>query len=408
MGHIGLTADITERKRSEAALRESEERFRIMADSCPIGIWVTDPQGGTRFINRMYREFCGLTSEATDENEWRSLIHPDDAPEFFHALEGSIREHTPFHSERRSRRADGDWRWIESDAMARFSPDGEFLGLVGTSKDITERRQTEEALQHSEEKFRQFAENIREVFWMMNTAGTEILYISPAYVEIWGRTRQSLYENPMDWMNAIHPDDRARAHESFKQQFQGENVDSEYRIRTPNGQEKWILDRAFPIRDHDGQVIRIGGIAEEITERKGYERELIHAREGADAANRAKSRFLANMSHEIRTPMNGVIGMNQLLLDTDLTHEQRHYIEVARSSGQTLLTLIDDILDLSKIEAGKMALARPGHREGAAPRSKRLRGHSTVAVRRCSASAPGAHQSHLQCHQVHQPGESLG
>jgi len=482
--------NITELKRTEEALRESEERFRVMADGCPIGIWVTDQDGGTRFINRTYRDFCGIGSQELDRNEWKLMLHPDDTPEFVGAFQHALKEHTPFKAEQRSRRADGEWRWVESYAEPRFSSAGEFLGLVGTSKDITdrkqdqealqfqqsliraildvspdgilvmndenrivlynkllqhiwrvpgipdslpdltigeslppmlsapfdrlkdpdafakrvrelnddpdatdhceielregrtierystslrsertarpgrvwffrditERKQAEQALQSSEEKFRQLAENVREVFWMMSPAADEILYISPAYEQVWERTCDSLYQNPMSWATAIHPDDLENAHALFARQIQGETLDSEYRIRTPRGQEKWIRDRAFPIRDPAGNLTRVVGIAEEITGQKRYEEDLIHAWEGADAANRAKSRFLANMSHEIRTPMNGVIGMLQLLQATSLTSEQMRYATVAQESGRALLALINDILDLSKIEARKVTL----------------------------------------------------
>ncbi|MGA3134076.1 MAG: PAS domain S-box protein [Terracidiphilus sp.] len=484
LGLAGTSADITDRKRAEEALQESEKRFRAMADGCPTPMWISGAEGGVNFTNRTFREFFGVPHEFAEGHKWQLLIHPDDLPEFAGEHSRAVRTHTTFKAEARVRRADGEWRWIIAHSEPRFSPSGEFLGHVGISTDITERKQAEQALKDSEEKFRQLAENINEVFWMMNAAGTEILYISPAYEQIWGRSCTSLYAAPMDWLNAIHPDDRQHAHETFMQQLQGEIIDSEYRIQTPDGQEKWICDRAFPVRDQNGELIRIGGvakeiterkfadhalrsseekfrqlaenirevffimsvpgpglvyvnpageevwgvsreslyqnpmswadaihpddqararslaarqlegelvdsefriltpdgrekwirsrtspvrdqdgkvirvvgIAEEITERKHFEAELINARKTAESANIAKSRFLANMSHEIRTPMNGVIGMNQLLLETELTAEQRRYVEVAQTSGRTLLSLIDNILDLSKIEAGGTTL----------------------------------------------------
>jgi PAS domain S-box-containing protein len=348
--------DIGERKRAAEALRESEERFRIMADCCPTPMWVTDATGQVRFINRTYREFFGTACEQLENGSWLTLIHPSDAPQLLAAFERAIAEHAPLSSEACVRRADGEWRWIASYAEPRFSPSGEFLGHVGLSPDITERKQAEDALRYSEEKFRQLTENIREVFWMTNAAGTETLYVSPAYEQIWGRTCESLYRDPMSWMETIEPADRETARSLFEREIAGEHVDYEYRIRTPDNVTRWIRDRAFPIRDEAGQLIRVAGIAEDITERKQRDEELVRAREAADAANQAKSRFLANMSHEIRTPMNGVIGMLQLLMHTELTEEQREYAGIIESSGRALLALIEDILDISKIESHKVVL----------------------------------------------------
>jgi PAS domain S-box-containing protein len=482
--HVVHVEDITERKRAAEALQESEERFRIMADGCPAVMWVTDTEGGNQFVNRAYREFTGVANDQLEGSKWQLALHPGDAAAYVEAFQLAVREQAPFQEEVRVRRADGEWRWVASHGEPRFSPVGEFLGHVGLSpditerkraenalraikerhrvlahalqssgecisitdtedrflyvngaflrtygyreeeligqhvgilrsprtaqeaqsdirsatlagtwsgelwnrakdgreflislatsavldedgrtialagiaRDITERRQAEQALQSSEEKFRQLAENIREVFWIMSPEADEILYVSPAYEQVWGRTCDSLYGSPMSWAESIHPDDRERAHSLFARQIRGESIESEYRVQTPDGQEKWIRDRAFPVLDQAGQLIRVVGIAEDITERKRHEAELIHARDGAEAANRAKSCFLANMSHEIRTPMNGVIGMVQLLLDTDLTTEQQRYAEVVQSSGLALLKLLDDILDLSKVEASKITL----------------------------------------------------
>ena len=353
---LGIARDVTQRKLAEEALRESEERFRNMADGCPTILWVTDARGDIRFVNRTCQEFFGTVYENVEGGKWHPLLHPEDAADYLVAFQRAIEAHAPFRAEARVRRADGEWRWVSSYAEARFSPTGEFLGHVGLSPDITERKHADEALRGSEEKFRQLAENIREVFWMTSARGEQILYVSPAYETVWGRSRDELYRSPKAWMEAIEPEDQGAAAEKNRKQLAGDPVVSEYRIRRPGGELRWVRDRGFAVRGPDGRIQRIAGIAEDITDQKRYQETLVCAREAAEAANRAKSEFVANMSHEIRTPMNGVIGMTGLLLDTELTAEQRQYAEIVRSSGESLLAVINDILDFSKIEARKLEL----------------------------------------------------
>ncbi|MBD1929674.1 PAS domain S-box protein [Trichocoleus sp. FACHB-90] len=146
------------------------------------------------------------------------------------------------------------------------------------ASEIVERQQALVALQESEERFRQITNNIREVFWMSDPDKNQIIYINPAYEEVWGRTRESLYEEPKSFVDSIYEEDRDRIVAGFAKQASGE-YDEQYRIIQPNGQERWIRDRAFPVRNTQGQVYRIVGIAEDISDRKQAESALQKAAE---------------------------------------------------------------------------------------------------------------------------------
>jgi PAS domain S-box-containing protein len=150
----GMSVDITARKAAERALLESEARFRRMADGLPLIVWVHDEHGAQQFVNQTFCDFFGVTREEMQDGRWRMLMHPQDEAQYIAAFEQSVRAHAPFNAECRVRRADGQWRWIESWGRPHFNPDGSFRGIVGTSADITERKETAERLAASEAALR--------------------------------------------------------------------------------------------------------------------------------------------------------------------------------------------------------------------------------------------------------------
>jgi len=211
-----------------------------------------------------------------------------------------------------------------------------------------------DALRQSEEMFRQLAENIREILFVVLPDQRRMAYINPAYDEVFGRTREELYSRPDAWIDCVHPEDREHVRGVFDRSMQRVTTTMEYRIVRPDGSIRWLQARSFPAEDSQGKLCRIVGIAEDISDRKRVQGEIEAARTAAEAANRAKSEFVSNMSHEFLTPMNGIIGMTYLLLETRLTPEQAEYLQMVKTSADAPQTMINEVLDFSKIDAGKL------------------------------------------------------
>ncbi|HEX4071149.1 MAG TPA: response regulator, partial [Planctomycetaceae bacterium] len=220
------------------------------------------------------------------------------------------------------------------------------------AREIAERKKAEETLAVSEHRFRTMAETMPAMVAIFQ--GTGHVYVNPAAEAMMGYSREELLHR--SFIDYVHPDFRPLVLERSAARQRGEDVCSRYEIKvvTKQGAEVWA-DFTAAVIEFDGKPA-ILGVGLDITARKQMEIALRQAMEAAEAASHAKSTFLANMSHEIRTPMNAVLGMTDLVLDTDLTREQRQYLETARDSAESLLAIINDILDFSKIEAGKLDL----------------------------------------------------
>lgn len=336
------------RKLRWSELSMQEAKFRGLFELAPVGITMNDYHSGEFLeFNAALTKPAGYTAE-----EFRTLSYWEVTPEEYFeeernqlALMERRGSYGPF--EKEYIRKDGSRYPVLLHGFKTTDPKGREV-IWSFVQDISDLKAAQQAVVESETRFQQLAHVVNVVFWI-RTPDT-MLYINPAYETVWGRTRESLYADPFSFVAALHPEDRERVVLALQREF-GEvgEFQEEYRVVRPDGTIRWVRATSNPVFDENGVLIRSAGTATDITETK-------LALEAAKRADRAKSEFLANMSHEIRTPLNAIIGMGTLLTETELTANQYDKLAKILSSSRLLLSIINDILDYSKIEAGKLQL----------------------------------------------------
>ncbi len=265
----GAAQDITEQRLAETRLRESEARYRLLAENATDVITKHDVDGTCLYVSPAANKLFGYPPSSLVGKSFFEFAHPDDRGGIMGMHQEAVKNDDIFTLVYRFRCRDGNYRWFEATGRSIHDPaTNEVQEFVAASRDITERRAAEEALKESEQRFRQMADNIDQVFWMRDPQDNRFIYVSPAYERIWKRSSQELLSDPMQWINAVYPEDRELMHETAFLHQPSDGYDMEYRIVQPDGVVRWVLDRAYSIRNDDGSVYRVVGVAADITERK--------------------------------------------------------------------------------------------------------------------------------------------
>jgi PAS domain S-box-containing protein len=352
---IAIVRDVTDRKRTERELQASEELFRqILANGSDL-IAIVGPDGLTRYMSPSAWRLLGIDGEERLGRSSFELIHPDDRPHSQTiAREAAMTPGRTISTEFRYQHASGGY--ITFEALVRtLHADSAAGGLVVNARDVTARKAAEAALQASEEHFRRLIENASDVATVLDADG-RIQYQSPSITRVLGYTPEELMgASSFDF---VHPDDMAvtRALMRSITDRPGTTHQTEFRFRHRDG--SWrvleVMGRTLrPDSADDGVVIN----SRDITERRRAEEAVVAAKEEAERANRAKSEFLSRMSHELRTPMNSILGFAQVLARRGLPADQAKGVDHILRAGRHLLNLINEVLDIARIEANQQQLS---------------------------------------------------
>ncbi len=380
---VGTLTDLSAQKAVELALRKMRDALAKAQQLTHLGSFEYDI--ATRqsiWSEEQYRIYGFVPSGTPPTDDFLlGLVHPDDRHPLLQTWTAALHSQAIFRHEHRILHPDGGVRWLYHQAYPDYDANGQLVRYLGTTLDITERKEAEERLRVSEEHLRLATEGAELGVWYWEMATQQLNWSARC------REHQALPPGAepsfTHFYAAMHPDDRDRVEGLIQAAVDaGGEYHAEYRILHADGRMRWLSAPGHVYRDAAGTLVGMGGITQDITTRKQAELALLESERRyrelnadlerqvalrtaeARAASAAKSEFLAHMSHEIRTPMNAVLGLTQLLSRQALSQEQRDMVARIQGAGQSLLAIINDILDFSKIEAGQLQLApRPFHLE---------------------------------------------
>jgi len=352
-----LRTEIADRQRAVEALRVSEERFRSYFELGLIGMAITAP---TFEILEVNNELCKIVGYPPDElrgKTWVDFTHPDDLEtsnaQYARISAGAI---DGYAQEKRYLHKDGRVVYAMLAVRCARRKDGAIDYLIALVEDITERKRSELALVESEARFRALAENIQEVFWITGPSQRPMVYVSPGYERIWGRTCASLYAAPLEWLHSIHPDDRARVEAAMKTKQVAGTYDEEYRILRPDGMERWIRDRAFPVRGPDGALQHMVGVAEDITESKRLHEQFLRAQR-----MEAIGTLAGGIAHDLNNILAPVLMAPALLRGAIKTEGDQKLLDMIEQGAQRGSNIVRQLLTFSRGSGGERVSVQLRH-----------------------------------------------
>ncbi len=322
---IATAQDITEHKFIESALWESEGRLYTIVNSISDGILLVDLQGIVRFANPAVAKLFGKEPEELLDHDFGEPIVVEETAELGinHPERGLVIGEM--------RVAETSWQGV--------------LVYVVALRDVTERRQAATALRESEERFRQLADNIEDIFWLFSLDSERMLYVSPAYERMVGYSCGNLSAAPYQWIEAVHPEDRGIAIADFERQRQGESTTKEYRIVRPDGEIRWIYERTFPIHNEDGEVYRLAGIAEDVTVRKLSDEQI-------RISLREKEVLLKEIHHRVKNNLQIITSLLRLQANRVEDSQAQAILQECRNRVESMALVHDNLYrsgDFSRI-----------------------------------------------------------